>query len=194
MSLSFGSVCSGIETASLAWQPLGIRTSWLSEIDPFCNQLLKYRFPEIPNLGDMTHGHFIEKAREQTPIDILVGGTPCQSFSAAGLQRGLEDVRGNLTLVFAKIAKELCPSWIVWENVPGVLSIDKGRAFDAFLRALEDSGYWWAYRIMDSRYFGVSQRRRRVYVVGHRGSLAACAKVLFEPKSKEGNSESVGQQ
>jgi DNA (cytosine-5)-methyltransferase 1 len=122
-----------------------------------------------------------------SPIDVLVGGTPCQSFSVAGKRAGLDDPRGNLTIEFARLAQRLRPRWLVWENVPGVLSIDDGRTFGAFLGILGELGYGVAYRVLDAQYFGVAQRRRRVFVVGHLGDWRRAAAVLFERESLSGN-------
>jgi DNA (cytosine-5)-methyltransferase 1 len=113
-------------------------------------------------------------------IDLLVGGTPCQSFSVAGLRKGLDDPRGNLMLTYGAIARHYQPRWLVWENVPGALSSNGGRDFGAFLWMLAQCGYGWAYRVLDSQYFGVAQRRRRVFVVGYRGDMQRPASVLFK--------------
>ena len=139
--LRYGSVCSGIEAASVAWDSLGWEPVWFSEIEPFPSEVLKHRFPEVPNLGDMTKLTQNPIFNEQ-PIDILVGGTPCQSFSIAGLRKGLADPRGNLMLTFLSIADKKKPKWIIWENVPGVLSSNRGRDFGTFLRALGGHRVW----------------------------------------------------
>jgi DNA (cytosine-5)-methyltransferase 1 len=117
------------------------------------------------------------------PIDLLVGGTPCQSFSVAGLRKGLADPRGNLMLTYGAIAKRYSPKWLVWENVPGVLSSNRGRDFGTFLGMLAELGYGFAYRVLDAQYFGVAQRRRRVFVVGYLGDWHRAAAVLFERHS-----------
>ena len=181
--MKYGSVCSGIEAATMAWEPLGWEPAWFAEIEKFPSEVLKQRHPEVKNFGDFTA---ITK-RKSGAIDILVGGTPCQSFSVAGRRAGLDDPRGNLTLEFVRLAKRLKPRWIVWENVPGVLSIDKGRTFAEFLQALEECGYGWAYRVLDAQYFGVPQRRRRTFVVGYLGNFTRAGAVLFEPESLRGN-------
>lgn len=190
MSLSYGSVCSGIEAASVAWYPLGWRASFLSEIEAFPRAVLKHHYPEVPLHGDFT----TIKAGEYQPIDLLVGGTPCQSFSVAGLRGGLSDERGNLALEYLRLADRLCPRWLVWENVPGVLSSAGGRDFGSILGGLVELGYGFAYRVLDAQYvrvdgFGraVPQRRRRVFVVGHLGDWRRAAAVLFEPESLSGN-------
>jgi DNA (cytosine-5)-methyltransferase 1 len=124
---------------------------------------------------------------DERPIDLLVGGTPCQSFSVAGLRKGLADPRGNLMLTFLSIADKLRPKWIVWENVPGVLSSNGGKDFGTFLGALGELGYGFAYRVLDAQYFGVAQRRRRVFVVGYLGDWRVAAAVLFERESLQGD-------
>jgi DNA (cytosine-5)-methyltransferase 1 len=176
------SVCSGIEAASVAWHPLGWQPVGFAEIEKFPSQVLAHRFPGVPNFGDMTK--FKEWNLEPGTIDLLVGGTPCQAFSVAGLRKGLSDPRGNLALTFVAMVDHCRPEWVVWENVPGVLSSNGGRDFGAFLGALGQLGYGWAYRILDAQYFGVAQRRRRVFVVAHAsGDPRRCASVLFEPES-----------
>ena len=175
----YGSVCSGIEAATVAWHPLGWRAAWYAEIDTFASAVLAHRFPEVRNLGDFTQ---IDAAAAGA-VDLLVGGTPCQSFSLAGHRLGLDDPRGNLTLEFLRLAARARPRWVVWENVPGVLSIDGGRTFGTVLRTLADLGYGFAYRVLDAQFFGVPQRRRRVFVVGCLGGWQAAAAVLFERES-----------
>jgi DNA (cytosine-5)-methyltransferase 1 len=177
------SVCSGIEAASVAWHHLGWEPVGFSEIEPFPSAVLAHRFPAVPNYGDMTK--LQEWPIEPGTIDILVGGTPCQSFSVAGLRKGLEDPRGNLMLTYLAIAARFKPRWVVWENVPGVLSSSGGRDFGTFLRALGELGYGWSYRVLDAQYVrvgrwprAVPQRRRRVFVVGCLGDWTAAAEVL----------------
>ena len=172
------SVCSGMEAASVAWHPLGWQPVGFSEIEPFPCAILKHRFPNIPNYGSLTE--YKQWPLEPGAIDLLVGGTPCQSFSVAGLRKGLDDPRGNLALVFLGLADKLKPRWIVWENVPGVLSSAGGRDFGSFLGALVELGYGFAYRVLDAQHFGVPQRRRRVFVVACLGDWRAPAEVLLE--------------
>lgn len=181
--MRYGSVCSGIEAASVAWESLGWKPQWFSEIEAFPSAVLAHHWPEVPNLGDMTK--FEEWSND--PIDVLVGGTPCQSFSVAGLRKGLADPRGNLMLTFGAIAAKYRPRWLVWENVPGVLSSNGGRDFGTFLGMLGELGYGFAYRVLDAQYFGVAQRRRRVFVVACPGDWRAAAAVLFERESLSGN-------
>ena len=177
------SVCSGIEAASVAWHDLSWTPVAFSEIEAFPSAVLAHHYPNVPNWGDMTK--FKEWPNES--IDVLVGGTPCQSFSVAGLRKGLDDPRGNLMLTFLAIADRYRPKWVVWENVPGVLSSNGGRDFGSFLGGLGQLGYGWAYRVLDAQYFGVAQRRRRVFVVGCLGDWHRAAAVLFERESLSGN-------
>jgi DNA (cytosine-5)-methyltransferase 1 len=204
--MRFLSVCSGIEAASVAWGPLGWSAVAFSEIEPFPCAVLAHHYPTVPNWGDMTK-------YEEWPdvaIDLLCGGTPCQSFSVAGLRKGLDDPRGNLMLTFGAIAAKYRPRWLVWENVAGVLSSEGGRDFASLLGLLSgqvievpaggwsNSGiiagipdaYGLAYRVLDAQYVrveshprAVPQRRRRVFVVGYLGDWRRAAAVLFERES-----------
>lgn len=160
----YGSVCSGIEAATVAWHELGWKPVFFSEIEKFPSDLLAYYYPEVPNHGDMTK--FEEWGYESGDIDVLVGGTPCQSFSIAGLRGGLGDDRGNLALTYMRMVDRLRPRWTVWENVPGVLSSSGGRDFGSIVGALAELGYSCAWRVLDAQNFGVPQRRRRVFLVG----------------------------
>ena len=206
--MRFGSVCSGIEAASVAWAPLGWKAAWLAEIEKFPAAVLAHHYPEVPNLGDMTALPARIAAGEVEAPDIFCGGTPCQAFSIAGLRKSLDDARGNLSLVFCEIANAIdtaravrghAPAIIFWENVPGVLST-KDNAFGCFLAGLsgEDDplvapgGKWTnagcvsgpqrtvAWRVLDAQYFGVAQRRRRVFVVASARKGFDPAQVLFE--------------
>jgi DNA (cytosine-5)-methyltransferase 1 len=202
--MKFGSVCSGIEAASVAWHPLGWQAAWFAEIEPFPSAVLAHHYPGVPNLGDMTRlPDLIRSGAVEVP-DILCGGTPCQAFSVAGLRRSLDDERGNLSLTFCEIADaidEHRPSIIFWENVPGVLNT-KDNAFGCFLAGLagEDEalvppgGRWTnagfvdgparavAWRVLDAQYFGLAQRRKRVFVVASARADFDPAAVLFEFK------------
>ena len=182
--MTYLSVCSGIEATSVAWELLGFTPIGFSEIEPFPCELLKQKYPNVKNYGDITQ---YEKWNAGE-FDILVGGTPCQSFSIAGKRGGTADERGALMYDYLGIVETYRPRWVIWENVPGVLSSGKGLDFANFLTSLEECGYGWVYRVLDAQYFGVPQRRRRVFVVGHsdnRTDLAA--EVLFEPESMCGN-------
>ena len=202
--MRYGSVCSGIEAASVAWKPLGWKCAFVSEIEKFPAAVLAERFPEVPNLGDFTK---IARGNYEGDIDLLVGGTPCQAFSIAGLRKGLNDERGNLALEFARLAFRTHARWVVWENVPGVLSSKRGEDFATFLSLLVGwevtvpNGKWRkaglvtaapgcfnvGWRVLDAQYTRVQQfpraipqRRRRVILVGSLGSWEDCAKVLFD--------------
>ncbi|MBX8803151.1 DNA cytosine methyltransferase [Ochrobactrum sp. MR28] len=188
--------------ATVAWQPLGWSPAFFSEIERFPSQVLAHHYGSnmpadglasngTPNLGDMTKF----KDWPDYAIDLLVGGTPCQSFSVAGLRQGLADPRGNLMLTYLAIARRYQPRWLVWENVPGVLSSNAGRDFGTFIRGLEECGYHAAWRVLDAQYvrvdgFGraVAQRRRRVFLVGYLGDWRRAAAVLFEREGMSGNS------
>lgn len=178
--MNYLSVCSGIEAATVAWDPLDWNPVGFGEIEPFPAAVLKHHYPEVPNFGDMTK---FKEWDTNGSIELLVGGTPCQSFSVAGLRKGLDDPRGNLALVYCGMLEHFRPRWFVWENVPGVLSSNGGRDFGSFLGALAELGYGFAYRVLDAQFFGVAQRRRRVFVVGHLGSWQRAAAVLFERES-----------
>ena len=182
--MRYGSVCSGIEAATVAWHPLGWEPAFFSEIEPAPRSVLAHHYPDVPCHGDFT----TIGADQYGSIDLLVGGTPCQSFSVAGLRGGLDDDRGNLALEFLRLAQRTRAKWLVWENVPGVLSSNGGRDFGSILGGLVECGYGFAYRVLDAQYFGVAQRRRRVFVVGCLGDSASAAAVLFERHSLQGNS------
>lgn len=208
MKFEFGSVCSGIEAASVAWESLDWKAAWLAEIEPFPSSVLARHYPNTPNLGDMTTIADRITSGEIKAPDLLVGGTPCQAFSVAGLRGGLSDERGALSISFVRLANAIddvrnvggkLPAIIVWENVPGVLS-SKDNAFGCFLAGLageseplQPSGGKWtnagcvfgpqravAWRILDAQYFGVAQRRRRVFVVASARDGFNPAEVLFE--------------
>ena len=182
--MKYLSVCSGVEAATVAWHEMGWSPVAFSEIEPFPSAVLAHHYPNVPNLGDMTK---YKEWNLNESIDILVGGTPCQSFSVAGLRKGLEDPRGNLALTYIGILDKFKPKWCIWENVPGVLSSNGGRDFGSFLGALAELEYGFAYRVLDAQYFGVPQRRRRVFVVGCLGDAVSASKVLFERESMLGN-------
>lgn len=172
-------VCAGISASTVAWKPLGWEAAAYSEIEAAPRAVLTHHYPNVPLHGDFT----TIGADDYGSIDLLVGGTPCQDFSVAGLRAGLDGDRGNLTLEFLRLADRKRPRWIVWENVPGVLSIDGGRAFGAVLGGLAQLGYGFAYRILDAQFFGVPQRRRRVFVVAYLGDWRLAGAVLFERES-----------
>ena len=188
------SVCSGIESATVAWEPLGWEAIAFSEIDPFCSAVLEHHYPNTINLGDFTE--ITKHDIQETTPDLLVGGTPCQSFSISGLRKGLREDRGNLSLEFIRLAQRLCPTWILWENVTGVLSSEGGRDFGTFLGGLAEFGYGFAYRVLDTQYVrterfprAIPQRRRRVFVVGYLGDWRNPAKVLFDGEALSRNNK-----
>lgn len=182
------SLFAGIEAASVAWEPLGFKPLAFAEIDRFPCAVLAHRFPSVPNLGDVTKADWSEYCGS---VDIIIGGSPCQSFSMSGLRGGLEDPRGNLTLTYLAVVDRVRPRWIVWENVRGVLSSNAGRDFGTFLGGLEKLGYSAAWRVLDASGFGVPQQRRRVFLVGHLGNFASPAAVLFERESFRGTPPKV---
>ncbi|VVN22387.1 hypothetical protein PS682_04468 [Pseudomonas fluorescens] len=208
MPISYGSVCSGIEAATQAWHPLGMRASWFAEIEPFPSAVLAYHYPNVPNHGDMIKLAALVLAGKIPAPDVLVGGTPCQAFSVAGMREGLTDPRGALTIKYVELADAVdyvrtargeAECVLTWENVPGVLS-DKGNAFGCFLGALagedcelqppgkkwQDAGCVYgpkrtiAWRVLDAQYFGLAQRRRRVFVVASARDGFDPTEVLFE--------------
>jgi DNA (cytosine-5)-methyltransferase 1 len=181
--MKYLSVCSGIEAATVAWHPLGWTPAAFSEIETFPRAVLQHHYPEVPLHGDFT----TIGGDEYGAIDLLVGGTPCQSFSIAGLRGGLDDERGNLALEFLRLADRTGARWLVWENVPGVLSSNGGRDFGSILGGMVELGYGIAYRVLDAQHFGVPQRRRRVFVVGYLGDWRRAAAVLFERHGLQGH-------
>lgn len=187
--MNYLSVCSGVEAASVAWHSLGWNPLAFSEIEAFPSAVLAHHYPQVPNMGDMTN--FNDWNLDGT-VDLVVGGTPCQSFSVAGLRKGLEDPRGNLMLTYVGILNKFRPKWFIWENVPGVLSSNGGRDFGSLLGAVAELGYGFSYRVLDAQNFGVAQRRRRVFVVGHLGDWRPAAEVLFERESLSGNTNKSG--
>lgn len=206
--MRYGSVCSGIEAASVAWHPLGWEAAWLAEIEPFPSAVLGHHYPSVPNYGDMTAlADRVSNLEIEAP-DVLVGGTPCQAFSVAGLRQSLDDDRGQLTIKFLELADAIDnvrrtrgepECIIIWENVPGVLST-KDNALGCFLAGLAGEsepllpagGKWSnagcvfgptrtvAWRVLDAQYFGVAQRRRRVFVIASARDDFNPAAVLFE--------------
>lgn len=184
--MRYVSLFSGIEAASVAWGPLGWEPVAFSEIEPFCCAVLAERFPDVPNLGDVAKTDW---SGYEGSVDVVVGGSPCQAFSIAGRREGLLDSRGRLMLEYVRAVREVRPRWVLWENVPGVLSQDKGEAFATLQDELEQCGYSLAWRTLDAQFFGVAQRRRRVFLVGH-PDLGRAAAVLFERESLRWDSPS----
>ena len=220
--MRFGSVCSGIEAASVAWEPLGWQAAWFSEIEPFPCAVLAHHYPDVPNYGDMTALPSRILNGEIDAPDMLCGGTPCQAFSVAGQRKSLDDDRGNLSLVFCEVADAIDhirlirgdrASIVFWENVPGVLNT-KDNAFGCFLAELvgadfplsSETGNKWpsagfvagpkrkaAWRVLDAQYFGVPQRRRRVFVVASARDDFDPSEVLFERPCMSGDFEPSGE-
>ncbi|WP_370791852.1 DNA cytosine methyltransferase [Bilophila wadsworthia] len=176
--MKYLSLCSGIEAATVAWRPLGWTPVAFSEVERFPCAVLAHHYSDVPNVGDMTK---INGRKYHGTVDLLVGGTPCQDFSVAGKRAGLSGERSRLALDFIRLAREIAPRWLLWENVPGCLSTNAGIDFGSFAQALADCGYHLAYRIMDAQFFGVPQRRRRVFLVGYFGDWRPPVAVLFEP-------------
>ena len=170
------SVFSGVEAASLAWEPLGWEPMAFSEIDEFPSAVLAHRFPDVPNLGDITK---VDWSPYHGAADLVVGGSPCQSFSIAGGRTGLDGASG-LMWEYVRCVREVMPEWIVWENVRGALSSSHGEDFGCLLRALDDLGYGLAWRVLDAQFFGVAQRRERVFLVGRLGDVEGPCEVLFD--------------
>lgn len=186
MGFRYVSIFSGVEAATLAWEPLGWEPVAFSEIEPFPCAVLAERWPDVPNLGDITKIDWKEEI--DGAIDLVVGGSPCQSFSVAGKREGLKGASG-LMFEYIRCVQELRPRWFLWENVPGALTSEDGGAFGQLLREMDELGYSLAWRVLDAQFFGVAQRRRRLFLVGHLGAESP-AEVLFEPDCLSGNPQS----
>lgn len=186
MGFRYVSIFSGVEAASLAWEPLGWEPVAFSEIEPFPCAVLAERWPDVPNLGDITKINWKEEI--DGAIDLVVGGSPCQSFSVAGKREGLKGASG-LMFEYIRCVSELRPRWFLWENVPGALTSEDGDAFGQLLSEMDELGYGLAWRVLDAQFFGVAQRRRRLFLVGHLGAESP-AEVLFEPDCLSGNPQS----
>ena len=180
--MRYYSIFSGIEAASVAWAPLGWEPLLFSEVEEFPSAVLKARFPSVPNLGDITKANWKEAVRDFGRPDIVVGGSPCQSFSIAGGRTGLEGASG-LMWEYVRCVREVKPDWLLWENVPGALSSSHGEDFRCLLEALDALGYGLAWRVLDAQFFGLAQRRERVFVVGRLGDVERPCEVLFESES-----------
>lgn len=186
MGFRYVSIFSGVEAASLAWEPLGWEPVAFSEIEPFPCAVLAERWPDVPNLGDITKIDWKEEI--DGAIDLVVGGSPCQSFSVAGKREGLKGASG-LMFEYIRCVQELRPRWFLWENVPGALTSEDGGAFGQLLSEMDELGYSLAWRVLDAQFFGVAQRRRRLFLVGHLGAESP-AEVLFESDCLSGNPQS----
>ena len=187
--MRYVSVFSGVEAATLAFAPLGWEAVCFCEVDDFPSAVLKHRYPRVPNLGDITKVRWKEVLREWGPVDLVVGGSPCQSFSIAGDRTGLDGASG-LMWEYVRAVRELMPRWLLWENVPGALSSSNGEDFRCLLRELDALGYGLAWRVLDAQFFGVAQRRERVFLVGRLGDVDGPCQVLFEPESLSWNTPS----
>lgn len=176
--MKYVSIFSGIEAATVAWHPLGWEPLAFSEIDPFPSAVLQHHYPDIPNLGDITK---IDWSPYVGAADIVVGGSPCQSFSVAGKREGLAGASG-LMFEYIRAVRALRPRWFVWENVPGAFTSERGGAYRQLLSEMDALGYGLAWRVLDAQFFGVAQRRERVFLVGSLGTMR-CAEVLFERES-----------
>lgn len=177
--MRYVSIFSGIEAASVAWVPLGYEPMAFAEVDPFACAVLAERFPEAPNLGDVTKVDWGDFVRDRGRPDVVVGGSPCQSFSVAGNRAGLDGASG-LMWEYVRAVRELVPLWLVWENVPGALSSTHGEDFGCLLRELDALGYGLAWRVLDAQFFGLAQRRERVFVVGRLGDVERPCEVLLD--------------
>ena len=188
--MNYLSLFSGIEAATVAWKQLGWHCVGVSEIDTFPCEVLKYHYPNTPNLGnvsDITKEQLNELKQKNGTIDIVVGGSPCQSFSIAGKRQGLNDPRGNLMFQYIRVVKTIRPKYFVWENVPGVLSSNNGNAFRCLLQEMDNIGYHLCWRVLDAKFFGVPQRRRRVFLVGCATNTLSATEILFELQSSKRN-------
>ena len=191
--MNYLSLFSGIEAASVAWRDFGWTCVGVSEIDPFPCAVLKERFPTVPNLGDITQitkERLDELKQKHGAIDIVVGGSPCQSFSVAGKRLGLEDARGNLMFQYCRVVRTVLPKFFIWENVPGALSSGKGKDFGALITEMADIGYSLCWRVLDAQFFGVPQRRKRVFLVGCLGKNTSGFEILFEREGSQRNLDS----
>lgn len=183
--MKYVSLFSGIEAATVAWEPLGWEPVCFAEFDEFPSAVLVERYPEVPNVGDVTKMNW-KKYRNK--VDLVVGGSPCQSFSIAGKREGLQGESG-LMFEYIRAVREIRPRWLLWENVPGALSSEHGEAFRQLLSEMDKLGYGLAWRVLDAQFFGVAQRRRRLFLVGHLGACPPVG-VLIEPESMRGDLES----
>lgn len=174
------SVFSGVEAATVAWEPLGWEPVAFCEVDAFPSAVLAERYPDVPNLGDITQVDWEEFERDFGAVDLVVGGSPCQSFSVAGKREGLSGASG-LMWEYVRCVQSLRPRWFVWENVKGSLSSEGGEAFRCLLASMDELGYGLAWRVLDAQFFDLPQRRERVFLVGSLGD-GRCADVLFEPE------------
>lgn len=180
--MRYVSIFSGVEAATLAWEPIGWEPVCFAEFDEFPSAVLAERYPEVPNVGDVTKMNW-KKYRNR--VDLVVGGSPCQSFSIAGKRRGLQGESG-LMFEYIRAVREIRPRWFLWENVPGALSSENGEAFRQLLSEMDKLGYGLAWRILDAQFFGVGQRRRRLFLVGHLGACPPQSVYSLSQRACEG--------
>ena len=182
--MRYVSTFSGVEAATIAWRPLGWEALCFAEVDPFPSAVLRERFPEVPNLGDVTK---VDWRSLRGTADLVVGGSPCQSFSVAGSRTGLDGASG-LMWEYVRCVREVMPRWLLWENVPGALSSSHGEDFRCLLASLDELGYGLAWRVLDAQFFGVAQRRRRVFLVGSLGAggQSELAPYFLSPRACDG--------
>jgi len=181
--MKYLSVCSGIEAATVALHPEDFEPVGFSEVDGFCQAVLSYHYPRVKNFGDLNN----YKKWDVDVFQMLIGGTPCQAFSTAGSRQGMDDPRGQLALSYVGLLERYRPRWFIWENVPGVLSSNGGQDFGTFLGEVARVGYQCAWRVLDARFFGLAQNRRRVFVVGHVNDWRRAAAVLFDQEGCGGD-------
>lgn len=186
MRMTYISLCSGVEAATLAWEPLEWMPVAFAEVDPFASAVLAARFPDVPNLGDLTK---VDWDKYRGTANVVIAGFPCQSFSISGLRKGLDDPRGQIMLECLSAVSRIDPEWAVLENVPGLLSADRGRCFETLLNAVAilwpGGGISW--RILDSQWFGSAQRRRRVFAVINTRDWRRAAAVLLNESCLRGH-------
>lgn len=189
--MNYLSLFSGIDAASVAWEPLGFKCLGFSEIEKFACGVLKHHYPNIKNYGDIKQITKEDLNEIIGKTDIIIGGSPCQSFSMAGKREGLKDDRGNLMWQYCRIVEMVRPRWFIWENVPNALAVEKGQAFSSLINKMANIGYSVGWRVLDSKWFGIPQQRRRVFLVGCIGNKQGPLKVLFETESGKPPPESI---
>lgn len=189
MALTFGSLFTGIGGFDLGFERAGMHCLWQCEIDRYCGEVLTRHWPDVTRYEDV---RTITRENAES-VDVICGGFPCQDVSVAGKRAGLAEERSGLWFEFARVISELKPRWVVIENVPGLLSSNQGQDFETVLSALVEFGYGVSWRILDAQFFGVPQRRRRVFVVGSLGN-GLFAEVLFERGGVCGNTSQGGKE
>lgn len=178
--MRYVSLFSGIEAATVASDPLGWHPVCFAELDEFPSAVLAHRYPSVPNVGDVTRVDW-----RRYKCDLVVGGSPCQSFSIAGKREGLQGESG-LMYEYIRAVREIRPEWFLWENVPGALSSEGGEAFRQLLSEMDKLGYGLAWRVLDAQFFGVAQRRRRLFLVGRFRTCPPPSRFCLSQKACEG--------